>query len=162
MSSFSMNKVLIIGRLGNDPELKHTTAGTPVCNFSVATNSSYKHNDTWEERTEWHRIVIFGSLAENVVRNLRKGSVCFIEGRLQTRKYQDRNGIERSTTEIVAQIVKFMDSRPAQGNSYGERQYAPAEKSQPQPQPQPQQTEQQNSPEPSLPPISEEDDNLPF
>ena len=97
MSSFNtMNKAMLIGRLGQDPELKHTTGGTAVCNFSVATDSSYKQNDSWEEKTEWHRVVVFSSLAETVAKYLSKGSTCFVEGRLQTRKYQDRDGNTKS------------------------------------------------------------------
>lgn len=156
MSSFNtMNKAMLIGRLGQDPELKHTTGGTAVCNFSVATDSSYKQNDAWEEKTEWHRVVVFASLAETVTKYLKKGSVCFVEGRLQTRKYQDRDGNERSTTEIVAQTVKFMDSRssaPSQDHQYS--QSAPAQKSAPA-------AQKAAASEPPAMPM-DDDDNLPF
>ena len=161
MSSFNtMNKAMLIGRLGQDPELKHTTSGTAVCNFSVATDSSYKQNDSWEEKTEWHRVVVFGSLAETVTKYLSKGSTCFVEGRLQTRKYQDRDGNERSTTEIVAQTVKFMDSRNSSQSQ--DRQY-----SKPAPKPQQATPQQQATPtapieSPSMGAIGDDDDNLPF
>lgn len=115
MSSFNtLNRAMIIGRLGQDPELKETTGGTAVCNFSVATDSSVKKGEEWEQKTDWHRVVVFAKLAETVAKYLKKGSTCFVEGRLQTRKYQDRDGNERSITEIVAQSIKFMDSKPQQ------------------------------------------------
>ncbi|MCK5808468.1 single-stranded DNA-binding protein [bacterium] len=161
MSSFStMNKAMLIGRLGQDPELKHTTGGTAVCNFSVATDSSYKQNDSWEEKTEWHRVVVFGSLAETVAKYLKKGSTCFIEGRLQTRKYQDRDGNERSTTEVVAQTVKFLDSRssaPSQDRQYS--QPAPAAAT---PKPTPQAAPAAPVESPSIGPVGDDDENLPF
>ena len=112
MSSFnSLNKAMLIGRLGQDPELKETTGGTSVCNFSIATTSSFKQGEEWEEKTTWHRVVVFSNLAETVAKYLKKGANCYIEGRIQTRKYADKDGNEKSITEIVANTVKFMDPK---------------------------------------------------
>lgn len=112
MSAFnSLNKAMLIGRLGQDPELKETTGGTSVCNFSLATESSIKVDEEWTSKVEWHRVVVFSNLAETVAKYLKKGANCYIEGRIQTRKYADKDGNERSITEIVANTVKFMDPK---------------------------------------------------
>lgn len=98
-----MNKAQIIGNLGRDPETRQTNNGRPVCTFSVATSEKWKDRDTGEKReqTEWHRIVIFGPLAEIAGKYLKKGSKVYLEGKLTTRKWTDNNGVERYTTEIV-------------------------------------------------------------
>ena len=107
----SLNKVMIIGRLGREPELKYTQSGSPVCTFSVATDESYTDNSGQKvEKAEWHRIVVFQKAAENCSQYLAKGSLVFIEGKLETRKWQDR-----FVTEIKAQRVQFLD-RKADGN----------------------------------------------
>jgi len=112
MSSFnSLNKVMLLGRLGKDPEKKYVNSGTAVVNFSVATSESFKKGDNWEEKTEWHNIVAFGNTAENASKFLKKGSLVFMEGRIQTRSYQDKDGNNKYITEIVANSVKFLDSK---------------------------------------------------
>jgi len=99
----SLNKVLLIGNLGADPELRYTPSGVPVATFRVATNETWRDVDgNLQERTEWHTIVVWRKLAELSVDLLKKGSKVYVEGRLQTRTYEDKNGIRRSVTEIVA------------------------------------------------------------
>ena len=110
MSSFnSLNKVMLLGRLGRDPEKKYTGTGTAVCNFSLATSESVKKGTGYEEKTEWHKVIVFGNQAENVTRFVKKGSLVFIEGRIQSRSYQDKDGNEKHVTEIVANSVRFLD-----------------------------------------------------
>lgn len=108
----SVNKVLIIGRLGRDPELKYTQSGTAVCSLSVATDESYKDRDGNKvEKTEWHRVSCFQKQAENCANFLAKGSLIYVEGSLATRKWQDQQGQERYTTEIKAERVQFLDRK---------------------------------------------------
>jgi len=110
------NKAIIVGRLGRDPELRYTPGGTPVTTMSVATNEDYTDQDgNRQEKTEWHRIVIFGKQAENCNQYLSKGRSCLVEGTLQTRKWQDQQGVDRYTTEIRAFRVVFLSD---QGSSY--------------------------------------------
>lgn len=98
-----VNKVIIVGTLGNDPEVKYSASGSAIANLSVATSEQWKDKQTGEkkEQTEWHRVVIFGKLAEVAGEYLRKGSYVYIEGQLRTRKWTDSNGVDRYTTEIV-------------------------------------------------------------
>ena len=98
-----VNKVILVGNLGADPDTKYTAGGTAITNISVATKESWKDKQTGEnqERTEWHRVVFFNRLAEIAGEYLRKGSQVYVEGKLQTRKWQDKNGQERYTTEVV-------------------------------------------------------------
>jgi len=104
-----VNKVLVIGRLGNDPELKQTTSGQSVCTFSLATSENWKDsNGEKQERTEWHRIVVWGRVGENCAKYLAKGRQAFVEGRLQTRSWEGQDGQKKYTTEIVAQNVQFL------------------------------------------------------
>jgi len=99
----SVNKAIIVGHLGKDPELKYTQSGTPVANFSIATNENWvDKSGNKQERTEWHRIVVWGKLAEICGEYLSKGKQVYIEGRLRTRSWQDRDGHTRYTTEITA------------------------------------------------------------
>lgn len=117
-----LNKAMIIGRLGREPELKYTQSGSPVCTFSVATDESYTDNSGQKvEKTEWHRIVVFQKAAENCSQYLGKGSLVFIEGKLETRKWQDQQGQDRFVTEIKAQRVQFLD-RKADGDGQQGRQ----------------------------------------
>ncbi len=110
--SRGLNKVLIIGNLGRDPELRYTKSGTPVVNLSVATTHVEKSPDgEQKEITEWHRISVFGKQAEFCNRYLTKGRQVFVEGRLRTRKWEDRSGQIRYTTEILADRVMFLGSR---------------------------------------------------
>lgn len=107
-----LNKVMLIGRLGQDPELRYAQNGTPITSFSIATDEGYTDREGNKvERTEWHRIVVFQRAAENCANYLAKGSLVFVEGSLQTRKWQDQNGQDRYTTEIKAQRVQFLDRR---------------------------------------------------
>jgi len=112
-----INKVILIGNLGQDPEVRYTPASTAVCNFSVATSEQWKDKQTGEqqEKTEWHRIVVFNRLAEVCGEYLKKGSKVYIEGRLQTRKWQGQDGQDRYTTEIIANEMQFLDSRQDDG-----------------------------------------------
>ena len=108
-----INKAIIIGNLGADPEVRYTPSNTAVCNITVATSEQWKDKQTGErqEKTEWHRIVMFNRLAEIAGEYLKKGSKVYIEGRLQTRKWQGQDGQDRYTTEIVANEMQMLDSR---------------------------------------------------
>lgn len=107
-----LNKVMIIGRLGRDPELRYTQSGAPVATLNVATDESFNDRDGNKvERTEWHRVSVFQRLAENCANYLAKGSLVYVEGSLQTRKWQDQQGQDRYTTEIRAQRVQFLDRK---------------------------------------------------
>ncbi len=132
MATRGVNKVILVGNLGQDPEVRYMPNGNAVTNISVATSESWKDKSTGadQERTEWHRVVMFRRLAEIAGEYLRKGSKVYIEGKLQTRKWQDQNGQDRYTTEIVADQMQMLDSRgggtaemgsrPAEGRgSYG-------------------------------------------
>ena len=114
-----VNKVILVGRLGGDPEVRYTQGGTAVCNFNVATTERFKTGEEWQERTEWHRVVLWSRQAEVAAQYLKKGSGVYIEGRLQTRKWQDRNGVEKYTTEIVGREMDFLDKREG-GSSHGQ------------------------------------------
>ena len=111
--SNGLNKVLIIGNLGADPEIKYTQAGSPVANLSVATSERWKDKNTkkQKEQVEWHRVVIFGRLAEIAEQYLKKGSKIFVEGKLQTRDWEDSEGKKRYTTEVVAREMTMLDSK---------------------------------------------------
>jgi single-strand DNA-binding protein len=121
----SVNKVILVGRLGQNPEVKYTPSGAAVANFSVATNESWTDKSGQkQERTEWHRVVVWGKLAELCQQYLTKGRQCYVEGRLQTRQWQDKDGQTKYTTEINATTVQFLGGgataeRPAAGASSG-------------------------------------------
>ena len=120
----SLNKVLLIGYLGRDPELKNSQKATFV-NLSVATDESYLDSEGKKiSRTEWHRVTVYGNQAENCAKYLKKGSMCFIEGALQTRKWQDQTGVERYTTEIKASRVQFLDRKDAEKKESSSANYA--------------------------------------
>ncbi|MBX3710084.1 MAG: single-stranded DNA-binding protein [Gammaproteobacteria bacterium] len=109
-----VNKVILIGNLGKDPEVRYTPSGAAIANITLATSESWKDKQTGEnvERTEWHRIVFYQRLAEIVGEYLRKGAKVYVEGRLQTRKWQDKNsGQDRYTTEIIADNMQMLDSK---------------------------------------------------
>ncbi len=108
-----VNKAIILGSLGQDPDIRYTAGGAAVANISIATNEQWKDKESGEmqERTEWHRVVFFGRLAEIVGEYLRKGSQVYIEGRIQTRKWQDKEGKDRYTTEIVANEMQMLGSK---------------------------------------------------
>ena len=165
-----INKVIIVGRLGNDPEIRTMPNGEAVANISVATSETWTDKNTGERRetTEWHRIVFYRRQAEVVGEYLRKGSQVYVEGRLKTRKWQDQNGQDRYTTEIQGDVMQMLDSRNAgnQGGDYGYApQSAPQQYSQQpsyQSQPTPRQAAKPASapqPEPAMDSI---DDDIPF
>jgi len=112
-----VNKVIIIGNLGRDPEIKYTQSNVPVANFTVATSESWKDKNSgeWQEKTEWHRIVAWRHLAEKAERSLKKGTQVYIEGKIETRKWTDKDGNDRYTTEIVADNMQMLGSREAAG-----------------------------------------------
>lgn len=111
-----VNKVILIGNLGADPEVRYTASGTPVANFRLATSETWNDKEGQrQERTEWHRIVAWGRLAELSGEYLSKGRQVYIEGRIQTRQWDDREGNKRYTTEIVAQNLTFLGGRPGAG-----------------------------------------------
>lgn len=116
-----INKVILIGNLGNDPDSRYMPNGNPVTTLSVATSESWKDKDSGEnqERTEWHRVVLFNRLAEIAGEYLRKGSKVYIEGALRTRKWTDKNEQERYTTEIIGNNLQMLDSRGDAGQTAG-------------------------------------------
>ena len=166
MADKSLNKVQIIGRLGGDPELRYTSSGQPVATFNMATN------DTWndaqgqpQERTEWHRIVIWGKLAEVASDYLKKGGRAYIEGRLQTNKWTDKNGNERETKEIIARDMILLGGKGE--GSGGARPPHPADTYAPQPAPSPAAAAPaytgKVSESPAMPPIQDmPPDDIPF
>ncbi len=116
----SLNKVMLIGNLGKDPEVRYTTSGTAVTSFSLATSERFKNrNGEWEEKTEWHNVTLWGRLAEIAGEYLAKGRTVFVEGRLQTRKWQDRDGRDRYTTEIVADKMQMLGGKGEGGGRQG-------------------------------------------
>ena len=158
MASRGVNRVTILGNLGNDPEVKHTNSGSAIANLTVATSESWNDKATGEKReaVEWHRVVLFGKLAEVASEYLRKGSQVYIEGQLRTRKWTDNAGVEKYTTEIVVGMNGVMqmlggkqESKP-QKSSWGQPQ-----------QPKPQ---QQSKPAPYVAhePPTDFDDSIPF
>lgn len=136
----SVNKVILIGNLGRDPEIRYNASGLGVANFSIATTSVWTDRQTGErkEDTEWHRIVAFGGLSDIVERYLKKGSQVYIEGRLKTRKWQDKNGRDQYTTEVIAEQMQML-GRPASAV-----------------------VEEGDASEPSVEPMQEDDDTPPF
>jgi single-strand DNA-binding protein len=125
-----INKAILVGNLGQDPEVRYTQGGAAVANISVATAESWKDKQSGEmqERTEWHRVVAFGRLAEIMGEYLKKGSQVYIEGRIQTRKWEDKENNTRYTTEIVANEMQMLGGKTDQSNhkAGGEQQTAPA------------------------------------
>ena len=113
----SVNKVIIVGNLGRDPEIRYMPSGDAIANIAVATSYKSKDRQTGEQKelTEWHRISFFGRLAEIVGQYLKKGSSVYVEGRLQTRKYTDKDGIERYATEIIAENMQMLGGRQGMG-----------------------------------------------
>lgn len=142
MASKGVNKVILIGNLGQEPELRSMPQGGEVCNLSIATSESWKDKSSGEakEKTEWHRVVLFNRVAEIAAQYLGKGSKVYIEGRLQTRKWQDKDGNDRYTTEIVGSQLQMLDSKGS-GN---------------------QQREEEPSGYPEAPPAGDIDDDIPF
>lgn len=162
-----VNKVIIVGTLGNDPEVKYSSSGSAIANLSVATSEQWKDKQTGEkkEQTEWHRIVIFGKLAEVAGEYLRKGSQVYIEGQLRTRKWSDSNGVDRYTTEIVIpQMGGVMQMLGGKRDDSGQQ---PRQQSGQQPQGgwvtnQQQQPQKQQSPQGGNEPPMDFSDDIPF
>jgi len=161
----SINKVILVGNLGQDPEVKYMPSGGAVTNISIATTDSWtdKSSGQKQERTEWHRVVFFNRLAEIVGEYLRKGSQVYIEGSLRTRKWQDQNGQDKYTTEIVAREMQMLGSRAGGSSDFN----APSKQPQGQPQQGGQAQGQQQAPSqgaPSAPPQNFDnfDDDIPF
>lgn len=159
MASRGVNRVTILGNLGNDPEVKYTASGSAIANLTVATSESWNDKATGEKReaVEWHRVVLFGKLAEVAGEYLRKGSQVYIEGQLRTRKWTDQSGQEKYTTEIVVGMNGVMqmiggkqESKPQQQGGWGQPQ-----------QPKPQQQSKPAQSGPSVPPTNFDDD-IPF
>lgn len=159
MASRGINKVILVGNLGNDPEIKYTASGSAIANLTVATSEEWKDKTTGEKKeiTEWHRVVLFGKLAEVAGEYLRKGSQVYIEGQLRTRKWTDNAGVEKYTTEIVVGMNGVMqmlggkqEGKPQQQSGW----------SQPQ-QPKPQQQSKLAPSGQSVPPTNFDDD-IPF
>lgn len=159
MASRGVNRVTILGNLGNDPDVKYTASGSAIANLTVATSESWNDKATGEkkEMTEWHRVVLFGKLAEVAGEYLRKGSQVYIEGQLRTRKWTDQSGQEKYTTEIVVGMNGVMqmiggkqDSKPQQQSGWGQPQ-----------QPKPQQHSKQAPSGQNVPP-TDFDDSIPF
>ncbi len=122
-----INKVILVGNLGNDPEVRYAASGSAIANISVATTDSWKDKNTGEQqdRTEWHRVVMFNRLGEMAGEYLKKGSQVYIEGRLQTRKWQDQNGQDKYTTEIVASEMQMLGGRSGGSDMGGGGGYQP-------------------------------------
>ena len=146
-----INKVIIVGNCGTDPETRFTGAGAAITNISVATSESWKDKSTGQqqERTEWHRIVFFNRLAEIAGEYLKKGAKVYVEGSLRTRKWQDQAGQDKYTTEIVASEMQVLDSRGGAGGSGGR---SPAAS----------QGGQGGAPSPQAAPVDDWDDDIPF
>lgn len=154
MASRGVNKVILIGHLGNDPEIRYMPAGGAVANLTLATSESWRDKQSGEmrEKTEWHRVVIFGKLAEVAGEYLKKGSQVYIEGSLQTRKWQDQSGQDRYTTEVVVNIGGSMQMLGGNGGNNQAGSQQPARQTQ-----QPQQQAPQNEPL-----MDFDDDMIPF
>lgn len=117
----SVNKVIVLGNLGRDPEVRYTPSGAAVCNLRIATTRNWKNKDSGEkmEETEWHSVVLYDRQAEIAGEYLKKGRPVYIEGRLKTRKWQDKEGVDRYTTEIVADSMQLLGGREGMGGGTG-------------------------------------------
>jgi len=156
-----INKVILVGNLGNDPEVKYMPSGGAVTNISIATTDSWKDKTSGErvDRTEWHRVVFFNRLAEIAGEYLKKGSQVYVEGALRTRKWQDNNGQDKYTTEIVGSEMQMLGSRS--GGSEGFDQSSPKQPSQPA-RPNPAQQNKPNQAQPAPQNFDDFDDDIPF
>ncbi len=142
-----VNKAIILGNLGADPEVRHTKAGTCVATISVATSRSYKNSEGEKiENTQWHRIVFWAKLAEIVEKYLRKGASVYVEGRIETRKWKDKEGVDRYTTEIVAEQMNMIGKKDSNAPPH------PGEEA----------IEEPKENEDTAPPTGAEEDDLPF
>lgn len=158
-----INKVILVGNLGQDPETRYLPSGGAVTNLSIATSESWKDKNTGQqqERTEWHRVVFFNRLAEIAAQYLKKGSKVYVEGSLRTRKWQNKEGVDQYTTEIVASEMQMLDSRGGAGGDYSpgpDDNYTPSK-------PQnraPQQSSAPNQPAADNSGFGDFDDDIPF
>ena len=152
-----VNKVILIGNLGADPEQRHLPAGGAVTNLRIATSDSWKDKNTgqMQERTEWHQVVFFNRLAEVAAQYLRKGSKVYIEGALRTRKWQDKEGKDRYSTEIVGNEMQMLDSRGAGGGSPEDQGYSAESRQQ-------RDAGGGRKPDPSPEPSGDWNDDIPF
>ena len=117
----SVNKVILVGNLGRDPEIRYLPSGEPVANITIATSSKYKNKSgEMVEETEWHRVTFFGKLAEIVGQYLKKGRPVYVEGRIKTRKYTDKDGIEKYATDIIANEMQMLGAREGMGEPTGD------------------------------------------
>ncbi|WP_020655886.1 single-stranded DNA-binding protein [Massilia niastensis] len=167
----SVNKVIIVGNLGRDPEIRYMPSGDAIANIAVATSYKSKDRNTGEQKelTEWHRISFFGRLAEIVGQYLKKGSSVYVEGRLQTRKYTDKDGIERYATDIIAENMQMLGGRQGMGGNdqgYGggmddDYSSAPQQQQRPAPRQAPPAPAARPQPKPA-PNFSDMDDDIPF
>lgn len=150
MAKKGVNKVILVGNIGNDPEMRYMPDGTAVATISLATSETWKDKNTGQqnEKTEWHRAVAFGKLAEIIGQYAHKGSKLYLEGKLQTRKWTDQQGVDRYTTEIVINDMQMLDSRQDQPQQQASQQQAPQNR--------PQQSQQ------AAPPQVEDWDDIPF
>ena len=157
-----VNKVILIGSLGADPDVKMSQQGSAIATISVATDESYKDKQTGQlvPKTEWHRVVAFQRLAEIMRDYLKKGSKVYIEGKLQTRKWQDQSGQDKYTTEIVANELQMLDGKPEV--QQGQAQQPQQGYQQPQQQPQQQRPAQHQATKPQQAPADDFDDDIPF
>ena len=116
----SVNKVILLGRVGNDPEVKFMPSGNAVVNLSIATNRKFKNQDSgsYEDKTEWHRVVFFNKPAETIGQYVKKGQQLYVEGRLQTRKWQDKDGIEKYSTDIISDNFTFVGSKSDSSDAF--------------------------------------------
>lgn len=166
----SVNKVILVGNLGRDPEIRYSAEGNALCNLSIATSFNWRDRQTGERReeTEWHRVVMFGRLAEIAGEYLRKGRPVYIEGRLRTRKWTGQDGIERYSTEIVAEQMQMLGGRGDSSGDFGggdpyDQSPRPVAAQQPQASAQSgQQTPSQPSSAPSMDSFADMDDDIPF
>jgi single-strand DNA-binding protein len=168
----SVNKVIIVGNLGRDPEIRYMPSGDAIANIAVATSYKSKDRNTGEQKelTEWHRISFFGRLAEIVGQYLKKGSSVYVEGRLQTRKYTDKDGVEKYATDIIAEQMQMLGGRQGMGGDAGggmdDGGYdAPPQRAPQQQQQAPRQAPPAPAPRPAprpAPNFSDMDDDIPF
>lgn len=153
-----INKVILIGNLGADPEVRYSASGTPTCSISLATNESWKDKQTGEqqERTEWHRVKFFGKLAEIAGEYLKKGHQVYIEGSIRSSKYTDKEGIERWSTDIIANNMQMLGGPGGEGGGGGGYSRGPAPARAPSPRP--------SAPQQPQGPVDAgfEDDDIPF
>ena len=152
MSKGTVNKVILVGRLGKDPDLRYTPSGAAVVNFSMATNYSVRDQDgNFNDKTEWHRVVAYGRTAEVAGEYLSKGRLVYVEGRIQSRSWEDQNGQKRYITEIICNDLQLLSGRPGTGEEPTEPTEDMPQKSEDIPEEKPEQEQAADQPEDDLP-----------